>query len=174
MSKLRSATWWKAAANRAMRTALVIAIPYVPVTFVGDVPYVTIASAAALGGILSLLTSLTGIAEVDGTTEPWYYAILSRVVKTVAQAVIAGAGTAVLITDVDWSNIGQMALTAGFGSLLLAVLSQLPEADLPTAAQPAVIENTTMIFTGPDAPPGDLDAVVTASEGGDIPPRHSN
>lgn len=133
MKKLASIIWWKAATVRALRTALVLAIPYVPVSYLGDVPYVTLASAAGLGVILSYLTSLAGIAEADGTTQPWYYAIASRVIRTVAQALIAGVGTAVLITEVDWNSLWALALTSGFGSLLLAVLSQLPEADEPVA-----------------------------------------
>lgn len=131
MSKLTSAVWWRAAAIRAFRTALVVAIPYVPASYLGDVPYVFLASAAGLAAVLSLLTSLAGIAETEGQVETWYFAILSRVVKTVAQALVAGVGTAVIFADVDWTNLGQMALTAGFGSLLLAVLGTLPEAPKP-------------------------------------------
>jgi hypothetical protein len=133
MTKILSASWWKAAAIRALRTALVVAVPYVPISFLGDVSYITLASAAALAGILSLFTSFAGIAEVEGEVQPWYFAILSRVVKTVAQAAVAGVGTAVLFSGVDWASIGSMALTAGFGSLLLAVIGQLPEADKATA-----------------------------------------
>lgn len=125
--------WWKAALIRALRTALAVVIPYVPASYIGDVPYITMASAAAMGFIFSIITSLAGIPEVEGRTEQWYFAILSRVVKTVGQALLAGIGTAVLITDVDWAAIWQMSLTAGFASLVMAVLAQLPEAEKPTA-----------------------------------------
>lgn len=137
---LASKSWWKAAFIRAVRTALVVAVPYVPASYVGAVPYLAIASAAGLGFILSILTSLTGLSEADGAKQAYWVAILERVVKTVAQALIAGIGTAVFITDVNWDNLLQMALTAGFGSLLLAVLNQLPEADAP-AVGTTVIQN---------------------------------
>lgn len=127
MNQLTSKEWWKAASIRAIRSALVISIAYVPASLSAEVPYVTIALAAALGLIVSYLTSLTGLPEVAGVNEPWWKAVVERVVKSVAQGAIVGVGAAVLITDVDWSSVGTMALTAGFGSLLLAVLSSLPE-----------------------------------------------
>lgn len=142
MLTLSSASWWRAASIRALRTALLVAIPYVPASYLGGVPYVAMASTAALGFILSLLTSLAGLAETTGTLLPWWYAILGRVVKTVAQALVAGIGTAVLIQDVDWTLLLQTSLTAGFGSLLLAFLVQLPEADLPLAV--STVSNITV------------------------------
>lgn len=127
IQQLFTLVWWKAAAVRGLRTALVVAVPYVPISFLGEVPYLTIASAAALAFIASLLTSVVDIPEAQGQDQTWYFAIISRISKTVAQAVVAGFGTAILIQGVDWSSIGQLALTAGFGSLLLAVLKTLPE-----------------------------------------------
>lgn len=132
--------WWKAALIRAGRSALVIAIPYIPASYVGNTPYLTIVSAAALGFVLSLLTSLAGIAEAAGVKLAWYYSILERVVKTIAQALVAGVGTAVLFQDVNWSGLLQLAITAGFGSLLLAVLTTLPESDKPVAAASATYD----------------------------------
>lgn len=133
MTQLTALPWWKASAIRALRTALVVAIPYVPASYFGSVPYLALFSAAGLGFVLSIFTSLAGIAEVDGNMQPWWYAILSRVVKTIAQALTAGVGTAVLLQDVDWNFLLQTSITAGFGSLLLAFLMQLPEADKPVA-----------------------------------------
>lgn len=127
MNQLTSKEWWKAASIRAVRSALVISIAYVPASLSAEVPYITIALAAALGLIVSFLTSLTGLPEVAGVNEPWWKAVIERVVKSIAQGAIVGVGAAVLITDVDWSQVGTMALTAGFGSLLLAVIASLPE-----------------------------------------------
>lgn len=140
MTSLTSTTWWKAATIRALRTALVVAVPYVPAAYIGAVPYVTVALASSLAVIASFITSLKGIAEVTGVIRPWWFAVLSRVVKTVAQATLTGIGTATLITDVPWDSISQMVITAGFGSLLLALLSELPEAPKPVAPDtPSVI-----------------------------------
>lgn len=132
MTTITSGAWWKAALARGFRTAAVVAIPYVPVTLDGT-DYLILASAAGMGFILSILTSLAGIAEADGAEVPWWYATLSRVVKTVAQALVAAVGSAVLFTDVDWSIIPALVVSSAVGSLLLAVTKQLPEAHNPEA-----------------------------------------
>lgn len=62
--------WWKAAGIRAAKTAAQTAVASVPVTQVtlGEVAWVTIASTAAVAAILSLLTSVAGLPEVDDGT----------------------------------------------------------------------------------------------------------
>lgn len=129
---LLSWIWWRAALIRGVRTAVLLAIPYVPASYTGAVPYLTISSSAALGFILSLLTSLVSLPEANGKAQPWWYAVFNRVVRTVAQSVVAGIGSAVLIQDVHWLLILQTAGTAAFGSILLSVLSELPETITPT------------------------------------------
>lgn len=131
MSNLVSGAWWKAALIRAARTALVVAIPYLPASVTGQTPYLTILSAIVLAAILSLLTSLAGIAEADGAVVPWWYGVLDRVVKTVAQAIVTAVGNALLFQDVNWASIPPIVATAAFGSLLLAFLSTLPESEHP-------------------------------------------
>jgi hypothetical protein len=158
VSALFTLVWWKAAGLRAARTAVVIAIPYLPASYTGHVPYIALASAAVLGAILSLLFSLAGVAEAKGEVHPFWYSVAERVLKTIAQALIAGIGTSLFVTDVDWTSLGNIALTSGFGSLLLALLAGLPEsttsAGVPlTPAQVAAeiaAEDTT---TAPAAEP---------------------
>lgn len=134
MSKqLFTGAWWKAAAIRAGRTAILIALPYLGAVYFTQIPYLTIISAAALGFILSIGTSLLGLAEVSGATQPWWYATLERVVKTFAQAVVSGIGTTLLFQDVDWSTILQAAAIAAAGNLLYAIVANLPEAPNPVA-----------------------------------------
>lgn len=123
--------WWKAAVIRALRTALVAAVPYIPVSYTGGAPLLSVASVAGLAFVLSLVTSLTGLSEADGKSQAYWVAIVERVVKTFAQALVAGIGTAVFLTDVDWGTILQAASFAAFGSLVLAVIAQLPEAGTP-------------------------------------------
>lgn len=125
--------WWKAALIRAVRTAVVIAIPYLPASYSGATPYITILSAALLGFVLSILTSLAGLAEVNGVQVAWYWATAERVIKTVAQAVVTVIGNAVLFQDVAWNAVLPVIAAAAFGSLLLAVLRDLPEAPTPLA-----------------------------------------
>lgn len=132
MKNLLSGVWWKAAAFRALRTVLVIAIPYAP-TVLYDGNYVIALSAALFGGVSSLVTSLFGIAETGDKSVPWYWAISERVVKTAAQATLTLFGTAQMFQDVDWSQAPQLIGSAVLGSLLIGFLKGLPESDIPTA-----------------------------------------
>lgn len=173
MSNLTSLAWWKAAGIRAIRTAAVILTPYVPVIFAtGDV-WVAV-SAAGFGAVASLLTSLFGIAEVDGKVVPWYWATLERVVKTTAQALLTAFGTATLFEQVDWNAVPALVGTAVLGSLLLAVLKTLPEANDPLA--PATVQVTTGVNEA-GAPEQQIVPVVveTGTVGGaDETPTNSN
>lgn len=138
--------WWKAALIRSARTALVVAVPYLPASWSGEVPYLSILLASALGFVTAFLTAFTGLPETAGVGQPWWQAVLSRVVRTVAQAAVAGFGTAVFITDVDWAQVGSYALTAGFSSLVLACLSNLPEVP---AGEPAPESEPTVVINAP-------------------------
>ena len=65
-------TWIKAAAVRAVKTVAQTAVATIGTTMVmSEVDWVMVASASALAGVLSLLTSLAGLPECkeDGTTE---------------------------------------------------------------------------------------------------------
>ncbi len=75
--------------------------------------------------VLSLVTSLTGIAEASGVLPLWN-ALLERIVKTLAQAIVDGIGNAVLVQDVHWVVILQNAAVAGPGSFVLAGTTPLP------------------------------------------------
>lgn len=59
-------TWWKAAGIRALKTFAQTAIASIGTSAVfSQVNWVAVASASALAAILSLLTSLAGLPEVD-------------------------------------------------------------------------------------------------------------
>ena len=58
--------WWKAAGVRAIKTIAQTAVATIGTSAVlGDVNWLAVGSAAVLAGILSMLTSIAGIPEVD-------------------------------------------------------------------------------------------------------------
>lgn len=63
--------WAKAAGVRALKTVAQTAVATVPTSavVVGEVDWLMVAGAAVLAGILSVLTSLAGIPEVDEGTD---------------------------------------------------------------------------------------------------------
>ncbi len=63
-----SKRWFHAAAIRAVRTVAQAAVSLIGVGAVmSDIDWLRVASASLLAGILSLLTSVAGLPEVDGT-----------------------------------------------------------------------------------------------------------
>ena len=62
--------WFKAAGIRAIKTIAQTAIATIGTAAVlGDANWVMVASAAALAGVLSLLTSIAGLPEVNNEKE---------------------------------------------------------------------------------------------------------
>ena len=63
--------FWKCALVRALKTICQTAIAMIGTSVVmAQVDWMMVASAALLAGILSILTSLAGIPEVDGGASP--------------------------------------------------------------------------------------------------------
>ena len=58
--------WWKAAGNRALKTVAQTAVATIGTSAViSEVNWLMVASASLLAGILSLLTSVAGLPEVE-------------------------------------------------------------------------------------------------------------
>ena len=67
MKNVFTKEWFKAAAIRALKTCAQTAIATIGTAAVmGEVNWVAVGSASVLAGILSVLTSLAGLPEVDG------------------------------------------------------------------------------------------------------------
>lgn len=61
-----SKTWWKAAGIRAIKTVCQTAVATIGTSAVlAEVNWMAVVSASALAGVLSLLTSVAGLPEVD-------------------------------------------------------------------------------------------------------------
>ena len=66
MSNLTNKKWWIASATRATKTICQTAIATIGTTaLISEVNWLTVISASALAGVLSLLTSLAGLPEVE-------------------------------------------------------------------------------------------------------------
>ena len=62
--------WWKAALIRATKTVAQTALATIGTAAVmGDVNWMMVGSASLLAGVLSLLTSVGGLPEVEAMTE---------------------------------------------------------------------------------------------------------
>lgn len=61
-----SMAWWKAAGIRAIKTVAQCAVATIGTSvLISEVNWMAVLSASALAGVLSLLTSVAGLPEVD-------------------------------------------------------------------------------------------------------------
>ena len=61
-----SMAWWKAAGVRAIKTVAQCAVATIGTSvLISEVNWMAVLSASALAGVLSLLTSVAGLPEVD-------------------------------------------------------------------------------------------------------------
>lgn len=63
---IKTKQWWKAAGIRAVKTVAQTAVAMIPAAVtISAVDWVTVVGTAALAGVVSLLTSIAGLPEVD-------------------------------------------------------------------------------------------------------------
>ena len=66
MNQLKSKKWWEAAGTRAIKTVAQTAVASIGTAVVlGEIPWTMVISSSILAGVISLLTSLAGLPEVE-------------------------------------------------------------------------------------------------------------
>ena len=65
-----SKQWWKCAGIRAIKTIAQTCVAMIPVAVtVSDVDWINVVSTSVVAGLLSLLTSITGLPEIEESEE---------------------------------------------------------------------------------------------------------
>lgn len=151
--------WWKDAGVRAARTAIVVLIPFFPqLSTLEGTRWDILASAALFGALASLLTSIVLVPEeTSGTNVSRTKALVTRSLKSLAQGLLAGIGTATLFAEVDWGTAIQVGVSAAIGSFLLGLLSALPET-------PQVITPIPESKVIPSVPEGTTEVAVVGED----------
>ena len=128
-------TWIHAAGIRTVKTMAQAAIAMIGSSVaMGQVNWVLVGSSSVLSGVLSMLTSLAGLPEVDGNgTKTWVVAAGVRALKTMAQAAIATIGSSAAMDQVNWILVASSSALSG----VLSVLTSL-------AGLPEVVDESTM------------------------------
>lgn len=122
-------TWWQAAGTRAAYTVLAALVPLVGLFVTSDVTPLYVASVSALAGLVSLVTSLAGIPELEDRTVPLWRAIVVRVLKTIGQVGGPVLVSVQLLEDVGWYELGVAVAGAALTTLIRTLMAYLPETD---------------------------------------------
>ena len=122
--------WLKDAGIRAVKTIGQVGLSSIAgASTIGGVNWAQCGLAAALAGVVSLLTSVVSLPEFSEKWAKTYWgALLMRVIRTGAQAAIGAIGSAALITDVNWAMV---ASTVGYSvvACVFSNMSSLPEVE---------------------------------------------
>lgn len=120
-------SWWRAAGQRAAATALAALLPLAALVVAGEVTVLYAASVAVVAVLGSLATSLGSLPEADGTTVPLWRAVLGRTARTAGQVAAPVIVSAVLLSDVGWTELGVTVGGAVVTTLIRTLLAALPE-----------------------------------------------
>ena len=129
--------WWHAAGQRAAYTALAALLPLAALLFTGDATPLYVLSIVALSALVSLVTSLAGIPEVDGKSVPLWRAIVVRVLKTAGQVAAPVLASVALLEHVGWYELGVAVAGAALATLIRTLMAYLPEDATVATVTPA-------------------------------------
>lgn len=131
--KTRSGQWCRAAGIRALKTILCAAIGLIPAgATISEVDFRLIIGMALCAGVASIVTSLAGLPEINDKSMPLWKAALIRCAKTFGQVAAPLIPASVVISAVDWKTILSTAALACLSSILLSMVTGLPEVDVKT------------------------------------------
>lgn len=121
--------WLKAAMIRAGKTFVQAAIGTVSTgALISEVNFLLAFNTAGLSAVLSLLTSVAGLPELEGKIENKYAAIAVRAAKTFVQTVLSYTVNMAVFTDVPWPQALSAAVVAAVVSIgYNATMADLPE-----------------------------------------------
>ena len=125
LKQLLQGEWWKSMFGVLLRTLIAGIVPFM-LAYVNGTPIVWYAVLSQVGLLLimAVLTSLAGI-PIPGTA-PYWEILLARFLRQLAQFMIAGVGTAILFSDVDWKTLVIGALASAFSTVLIGSLGVVP------------------------------------------------
>ena len=125
-----SKKWVKAAGIRAIKTFAQTLAGYLSVGMaLFEIDWHFAFSVSAVSAILSLLMSVAGLPEVDGTdSKKWIKAAGIRALKTFAQTLAGYLSVGMALFEIDWHFAFSVSAVSAILSLLMS-LTGLPEVD---------------------------------------------
>jgi|GEM_PF-563962 len=140
MNNLMNRQWWAAAGTRCIKTGAQAALGTIGASaaVIGQVNWEVVAGAAALAAVVSLLTSLEGLPEVDSgtTTTPVATADTAPVVDTAATADAATTTAPVVVTE------STTAVTSPTSAVTNPTTTSTDAASVPAATTAATADTT--------------------------------
>ena len=153
--------YWKTMGFALLRTLIAGLVPFATAYSAGvPVDFVQTALTIALLLVVTILSSFRGVPIPQEA--PFFEVVLARFLRQFAQFTIAGIGTAVLITEVDWKTLLLGALASAVATALIAALTVIPGQQAPTTE---IVVNVAPTDLNPTAVPGDGELAAAMPEG---------
>lgn len=125
MHSLFSVAFWRAVGWALARTLLAGVAPFLPLLVADPVgAWPAAVSTVALLLVVTVATSLSGIPTPGDA--PWWQILTSRGLRQFGQFVAAGLASAVVLQDVDWTQLLTGGATSGISTVVIAALTLMP------------------------------------------------